>query len=572
MNEIKPVDTIEARLRELTEQKRHALSLPPEKAMAAILDSPSPAALVHAIPEEDLYLLIQDIGVEDALELLGLASNRQWAFILDMSIWEKDRISLAEWTRWLYLLMKADPARLVRWIAEERMEEMEYYLLQNLDLAVREPDQDPSELGEGFHTYDDTLYVRFRNLAVHPETEAPIQAERDAFLDEFLRRLAADDHIHYCNMLIESRSILPAEHEEETYRLRNVRLAEKGHKPFSEAIGIYQPLSAEDCRGGRPAKRSLRPVPETPPPPVYPFSVIEAGSVFAGGLARIEAAAEMELLQAEFAGLCNRIISADQVRIQGRETLMPVVKKACGYVSIGLEALAGQNAIPPARAASMIRRYPLDRIFRVGYGRALELKWRAEKWLKTSWAEQEGLPLGFWGEAWMGVIGGLLLKRPLFYDNYRTGVLYREFHAMADIAETESVLSQVIALDELLGLMEDLPPRPRRRLLTWQSLLLTLWARRATGYDGAAPALPVPVFRPFYEELWEGDLPARRIRDAARERFLAWLARAARLEPHDLSLKFRATLEMLFESVESEYRGVSAAHLDARHVHLFMLA
>ncbi|WP_373499395.1 DUF6178 family protein [Desulfococcus sp.] len=572
MNETKPAKTMETRLRELAESRSRVLYLPPEKARDAILESPQPAALVHAIQEEDFYFLIHDIGVEDALDLLRLASARQWEFLLDMSVWEKDRISLSAWTRWLHLLMKADPERLVNWISEERLEEMEYYLFRNVQLAVREHDQDPSDFGDGFHTYDDTFYVRFNDALYDPERDAELQAERDAFLDEFLRRLAADDHIVYYNLLLESRSVVPAEIEEEAYRLRNIRMAEKGHKPFYEAIGIYQPLPADESDRGRRPPGTGRQQNEAAPPPLFPYSVIEKDSLFAEGLARIDQTSEIELLQAEFAGLCNHIISADQRVIREKDALKPVVKKACGYVSIGLEALAGRQEIPPDQAALMIRRYPLERIFRVGYGKALELKWRAEKWRKASWAEHEGLSLSFWGEEWLGVIGGLLVERPLFFDNYRSGVLYREFHAMADIAATDAVLARVVALDELFGLMDALPPLPRRRLLTWKSLLLTLWARRATGYEGEAFALPVPVFRPFFDDLWEGPLPSRKISDAAKGRFLAWLARAARLEAHALSRKFQTTLEQLFETVETEYQGVSAAHLDARHVHLFMLA
>ena len=90
-----------ARLRELSERRNLVLYLPPEKARDAILESPQPAALVHAIQEEDFYFLIHDIGLDDALELIGLASARQWDFLLDMSVWEKDRISLSAWTRWL---------------------------------------------------------------------------------------------------------------------------------------------------------------------------------------------------------------------------------------------------------------------------------------------------------------------------------------------------------------------------------------------------------------------------------------------------------------------------------------
>ena len=45
------------RIRQLAEKRKHILSIPAEQAMAAILDHPQPAALVHSFPEEDLHFL-----------------------------------------------------------------------------------------------------------------------------------------------------------------------------------------------------------------------------------------------------------------------------------------------------------------------------------------------------------------------------------------------------------------------------------------------------------------------------------------------------------------------------------
>ena len=67
----------------LKKERIEILSLAPEAALDRILDYQQPAALVHSFPEEDLYFLIHDIGVEDALPLLSLASHRQLDFILD---------------------------------------------------------------------------------------------------------------------------------------------------------------------------------------------------------------------------------------------------------------------------------------------------------------------------------------------------------------------------------------------------------------------------------------------------------------------------------------------------------
>ena len=81
---------------------------------------------------------------------------------------------------------------------------------------------------------------------------------------------------------------------------------------------------------------------------------------------------------------------------------------------------------------------------------ALDLKWRAEKWREKSWFENQGLLLGFWSEEWLGVLGGLLIKKPLFFDNYKTGVLYREFVSMEDITWVMQTMDTVKGIILLL--------------------------------------------------------------------------------------------------------------------------
>ena len=72
MNDIKQITAIDARLKALAEERRGILSMPAEQAREAIFESPHGVALVHSIREEDFYFLVQEIGGEDALELLGL--------------------------------------------------------------------------------------------------------------------------------------------------------------------------------------------------------------------------------------------------------------------------------------------------------------------------------------------------------------------------------------------------------------------------------------------------------------------------------------------------------------------
>ncbi len=568
------------RIRELQTQRAEIMALPPEEALERILSHPQPAALVHSFPESDFYLLVHEIGPEDALPVLALASDRQWDHMVDLEGWARDRMEVTGVTRWMNLLLEAEPRRFTRWFLNERTGFGELYLFHTVEVRMREHDQDPSELGEGFFTFDGVYYLRLLKLPPGPEESAMSEAERNAFLTKLLERLAGHDHTLFQNLLLESSNVIPAESEEEEYRWRTVRLAEKGIVPFDEAVGIYQPATPETLARraphGRPAGAD-RPVAALPVP-AYPLRELPGDTLFGRALALVESPAALPSLQLEFANLCNRIIVADHRTIRDREQLRPVVAKACGYLSLGLEQLKGQGEGPtdPARAAAHLLRHPLTDIFRLGFGTALKLKWDAERWLARSWFGKAGLRLTFWGEQWMGVMGGVLLKKPLFYDNYRTGVLYREFASPDDLAQIEQVLREVQAVDRLLGLLgPQIPPSGRPTGMTWKSLLLTRWARHRLGLDAKQlQPIALQAFRPVFDRLFGGAGAAagpRKIPDAVKADFLAWLSEETELKDHELSESYGGIFEALFRELEVEYGRVDANDLDPRFVQLFLL-
>jgi hypothetical protein len=567
------------RVRQLQEKRREVLELPPEKALERILDDPQPAALVHSFPEQDFYLLVNEIGPEDCLPLLALATDRQWDHIVDLETWQKDRIAINSVTRWMNLLMEADPRRFIQWILRDQLEFIEFYLLKNLEIRIREHDQDPAEFGDEYFSLDDVYYLRFIDIPTDTESEKLTDEQRRAFLTRLAERLAAYDHHTFQSVLLEAAHIIPAETEEDCYRWRSVRQAEKGFLPFDEAVGIYQPLTPAAL-----AKKGNKFIPpETErvsslPVPITPLRELKQDNFFTRALQRIEAANALQLVQTEFANLCNQIVVADHRAIGDRQGLQEIVKKASGYISIGLERML-KKEVDPARAATLVTRHTLQDIFRTGFGAALELKWRAEKWLSKCWFGQANLKLTFWGEQWMGIVGGLLVKKPLFYDNYKSGVLYREFASLEDIRQTEAVFDQVVAIDDLLSLMNIRLDSPSRYgFLTFKNLLLTMWARHYRRLKGERlKALTVKQFRPFFENLLPGSVdpdgrPVRKIPQEMKTAFLTWLAAETGLKDYEISGRLGQTFEDLFNEIESEYGRVAAADIDPRFVHLFLLS
>jgi hypothetical protein len=570
-NKSKSVQIKKQREKALAEDRRNILGLPPERALKAIAEHPYPVTLVQSMAEEDLYLLVHTIGPDDAHPVLALASNEQWDYLLDMESWDRDRIEPHALTLWIQRLLKADPDRLTHQIAHEKQEAFAYYLFQNIQIHMREDEQDPGEIGDDFFSEDQTYYIRLRP---YPEDQKPKQKERDRLVTDLLKRLSVYDYTIYRDLLLKCTSLIPAETEEELYRLRNMRMSEKGFLPFEEAVGVYQPLSVIDllARKRKPEATGGRSV-DTYPIRVDAAHQPEHTNLFTETLTGIQDTAPLERLQTEFAGLCNQIIAADGKKIREKTALSQVVRKAGDYISIGMQKTAMESdPQEPYLNAKLIQHHYLTDLFRVGYGCALGLKWKADKWRHDSWFEKQGLPLSFWGESWLGVLGGLLIKRPLFYDNYATGVLYREFATYDDIQNTEAVLKSIIAFDDLLALMEIEPPRSYD-ILTSQNLILTLWANHhleMVDDPKVVHPLALEQFRAFFNELWEPDTKPRQIRRQMRERFLSWLAERSGLHNYEISERMGLALEQLFNQIESELGDVETRDLNPNFIYLFL--
>ena len=226
------------REKELALDRRNLMSASPEKALDLIAEHPYPVTLIQSMAEEDLYHLVHAIGPDDALPVLGLASNQQWEYLLDMETWTRDMVDTHGMTTWLNRLLKADPDRFTYWITKEKQDDFAFYLLKNIELHIREYDQDPGEIGDDFFTEDDTYYIRFRPYAPEQENQ---QEARDLFLTDMLRRLSVFDFLLYRDFLLESNVLIPAEAEEELHRLRNGRLAEKGFLPLTKPWAFTSP-------------------------------------------------------------------------------------------------------------------------------------------------------------------------------------------------------------------------------------------------------------------------------------------------------------------------------------------
>ncbi len=565
---------VQQKIRALQEKKKELLSQPPQEALAAILAARHPAAIVHAFTEQDFHLLIHAIGVDDSQPLLALATKRQIEYIVDTEIWAGDFINYPATINWLDTLYQADPDRTTHWLMNEKLEFLELFLFRNIQVIIREHDQDSSELPESYFTYDDTLYI---SIPDHLHLEGPNVADqklRKQLVRDLLNRMVAVDYDRYRNIILEAVRVLPAETTESEYRLRNIRMAEKGFLPYEEAVGIYQPITAGQLYNQPPKGSFQNSSAGHLPVPVLSAAFMDTGCLFSQALKTLDAPELAAHLQAEFASVCNQVIVADKNPVQEKWHLEAKVKKACGYISLGLEHLTADGGKATILSAgALITRYRLAEIFRVGYGLGLNLKWKAQKWQRNSWMRRSKLSLNFWGENWLGALGGLLLDQPRFYDNYASGVLYREFESLADIEQTRTVLAAVVAFDGLLSKMDiTLAPLDSYGYVGHFNLVLTLWARRVLDTSGKIDPLSIEDIRKFFIYLWGAQVKPYTISNEKREHLLKWLSSTAGVPEYDISRALGQTFEDLFKTLEEEYSNVSVQNLELKYVQGFFLS
>ncbi len=540
----------------LSKLREEILKLEPEAAVDSILNSSQPATLIQSIPGPDLYYLMHSTGKEDFIPVLALSSSEQWEYILDMDIWEDDVPDIPNMTDVLSLLLQADSKRLMRWVVKEKIDLVEYYFLKNMEIWIREHDDVPPD-EDDFITFDDKFYFRFPGASENEKGKSTQE-----LIIKMLETVAQMDISVFHAIMLETSSVLTPEVEEEQFRLKNVRLAEKGFLPAHEAVGIYQPLSSLKLTK-RPLSKNEPHSSDIPMAPHYASQFIKQDNLFAEALKIIDSDIVFDL-QAEFASLVNKVISADRIKIRGKEDLEKVIEKTCAYLSVGLERV---NKKSPTL---VIEKYFLEDIFRTGSSEILRLGRKINMWHKTSFMNQNNLPLSFLDEKWLGIVGGLMLDRPLFFDSFNQGESYRNFKSFQEISNVSHEVEKIIVTDKILETLDIDIKSFSKGILTYKSLLLTLWAKNHLKLDNSLSPIPVNDFEEFFVSLFSNKEDLK-IDNIKREDFISWASKIDILNRKETDDIFILLANEIFDELEEEYSSVGPDDIDIRHIRHFLL-
>ena len=525
-----------------------------------VLDHESPRQLIQQLPYDDFFWLVKKVGDDDCLPLLALASEDQWQYLLDLEVWRKDALDVERATLWIGRLQKADRKRLVRWFYGDGETIAWYHLFRSVQLEVRTADE-IYDLPNGFFSVDGIFYVRVLD-----------KKQRDT-IEELLRTMASEDHERYQALLLGISGVVPAELEEEMYRMRNVRLAEHGFLPFEQALSVYAPLDPGRLRSEESVEMRSQDFSHEDKLELAPISPLHhAGgqNILALASSRITDNYMLDRIYLEFAGLCNQIFSADGLEYHELEALITTSRKAAGCLNIALEKLCGSDI---SSAEKLLRTNSLVSIFRVGFGLVLRLKWEIEHWLEESWFCAVGLDLSFWGDDWAETLEGLLKKKPRLYVAFEAGEEYKDFESLSELDYCGRVLNRVKVLDKLLEKLAAVYPLDTKInddfQLTFRPLLFTLFASSLLKLEISPLGISPDQMKQLIGYLRAGETKPPYQMAGFEEVFVRdFMAYASDLKPDDRAT-LKDTLHVIWQEFREEFQWIATGDLDKKFANFF---
>ncbi|MBW2118855.1 MAG: hypothetical protein JRH09_13200, partial [Deltaproteobacteria bacterium] len=469
-------------------------------------------------------------------------------------LWRKDRLNTDRAFQWLERFKQADPDKLAMWLFGEGQAFAYLYFFNSIQVVIKEEEED-FQPDENFIAFDGVFYFRVLDKR-HRET-----------IEDILRAMAGYDLERYQAVLLGLAGVLPAESEEEMYRIRNIRLAEHGFLPFDEAFSIYAPLDAGTISTGDPGEKAhiLTDDKERSLVPLSPLYHAGGPNLLTEAFSRVTDSVLLDRMRLEFAGLCNQILSADGIWADDLEVLIKTCRKAAGYLNLTLEKLCGEDLDSAGR---LLRDQSLVSVFRVGFGLALKLKWEAETWLKKSWFYARNLEFSFWGEDWGGTLTGLLEDKPRFYMGLKEGEEYKDFEELTELDACARLINRLRVLDRLLARLTGLCPLDEAVIqesrLTFHKLLFNFWARQVLKLEPCFSGISLAQAKEFFGHIRAGkEVPPYPIPEFRQKFVRDFMALDPFLEAEDAEA-LKETLSLVWEEFGEEYQWVSSNDLDGR--------
>jgi hypothetical protein len=436
------VSTAQAVFNKLSLEEKVAIVLntPWEKRQQLILLADNSQALVQALPDEEIYWTIKESGTADALPVIARTSFEQFQYIIDIDCWHKDRIDMKQVTEWLQLMLRCNESKVLEWLTNTDEQFLNYVFKKLFTISKISEDIDLAEASDTLPqwTLDGRYYFQF--------------ADEEARLVSipFLHLLYKTDSKLFYYVMDNTIWTFATELEDEMFRLRQSRIAEKGFPELDEALQVYQFLDSKHIQTFLKSQEfSSHEIAEETSAYLklrYGIGTEQPALFLQDILALIDNSQIIDRIQREIIHLSNQIIIADGLEAREIQDLKQSLHKASGYANIGLELLSNHDT---ETAAKYMEAVPMQFLFRTGYSQALDLRNRLQQLHKSLWQNYRPFRPLFFDDPWGATIEGLSQVRPAYFEGNSKGdsFLFRNFETIDEIRVTSQVLD-IIAITE----------------------------------------------------------------------------------------------------------------------------
>lgn len=372
------------------------MQMPVKNRLEVILRRQDSEAVVAAMPLEDFFFTVMEIGPDDALPLLAHARVEQLNLVFDVEWWQKADLVPAKALQWLERLEGASGKKLLEWLYHADFELLVSLFKKWIRVSLIDEDLDPLEAEETLppNTIDDQYYWG----AQYPQYEA--------LIGRILGLLFEVNQGFYRELLNHTQWVSEAEVEEDAYRFHTGRLEDCAIPDYYDAVTIYGVGESGGAKGFR--KKALRTDAQTAAPS-FALSLVSEGDFLHEALQRVESHALLDSVRLELAAIANKILVADELAPDSAQSLHLAVHKAAAWVSLGLETVSRGDA---GKAAALLGEVYLEDLFRRGNGTVASVRQRLQRIVQSGWIARWPAGLNVLDEPWHEAAELLLGKTP----------------------------------------------------------------------------------------------------------------------------------------------------------------
>ena len=308
--------------------------LPGARKVDAILDQPDPGAFVQSIAPEELYLLVQDIGLSDCVEIVALASPEQRVAFIDLDCWAGDKLDLEQLDTWIDVLEEGGGDLVTETLGALDPEVLVDYLLTTTDAVLDRSQEMDINAAERNRTVLDTPDFQYKLVLSQRGVEQSRQLAR------ILDFVYQHDQALARNVLTSAQNGLLIENEELALHFRNSRLSDLGFSSPEEAHALFAPIRIDELRAE--LDRQAPPASAAAGAPLsFALARVVTSSLFLDLCAKD--LPERDRFVREFALCTNHglVVSAGGLALRDLDRVVDIARDVHATISLGLEYVAG---------------------------------------------------------------------------------------------------------------------------------------------------------------------------------------------------------------------------------------